>query len=406
MADRIILHCDCNSYFASVESMLDPSLKGLPLAVAGDPESRHGVVVAASMEAKAFGVRTTDTVFAAKKKCPQLVVIVPHHDRYSEISEIINSIYLEYTDRVEPFSVDESFLDVTGCPVLDHMRPEEVADEIRHRIREEVGITVSVGVSWNKCFAKLASDMKKPDATTVIMKEDMKRMVWPLPVSDLLFVGKSTAETLRRAGIITVGDAAAADKDKLELLLGKHGQVLWMYANGLDDEQVRTFYEKRDVKSIGNSFTFSRDLTSPEDIRAGINMLASSVCIRLRKNGFLAGNVQVSIRDPDLKTIQRQRSLEIPTHLQREIADVAFRLVEENRNGGPVRLLGISCSELVPETEAVTQISLFGREDDVDRTKQEKIEDAMASIREKLGKDSIALGFRNTDGTGIRKKNT
>ena len=189
MEDRVILHCDCNSYFASVESMLDPSLKGLPLAVAGDPESRHGVVVAASLEAKQFGVRTTDTVYAAKRKCPQLVIVVPHHSRYAEISELINSIYLEYTDRVEPFSVDESFLDITGCPVLSDHSPQEVADELRKRIKEEIGITISVGVSWNKCFAKLASDMKKPDETTVIMKDDMERMVWPLPVSDLLFVG-------------------------------------------------------------------------------------------------------------------------------------------------------------------------------------------------------------------------
>ena len=405
MKDRVILHCDCNSYFASVEAMLDPSLKGLPIAVAGDPESRHGVVVAASLEAKQYGIKTTDTVYAAKKKCPQLIVVTPHHDRYVEISEIINGIYLEYTDRVEPFSVDESFLDITDCPVLRENTPGEVADELRKRIRDEIGITISVGVSWNKCFAKLASEMKKPDATTVIMKTDMHEKVWPLPVSDLLFVGKSTAETLKRAGILTIGDAASAGKDRLEYLLGKHGEGLWIYANGLDDEQVRTFYEKREVKSIGNSFTFSRDLIATEDIRAGINMLAASVCIRLRKHGYLAGNVQVSIKDPDLKTIQRQKTLDVPTHLQREIADVAYRLVEDNRNSSPVRLLGISCSELVPETEAVTQTSLFDA-DDSKREKHEKIEDAMASIRDKLGKDSIALGFRNTEGTGIRKKNS
>ena len=404
MENRIILHCDCNSYFASVETMMNPSLKGLPVAVAGDPESRHGVVVAASLEAKKFGIKTTDTVYAAKKKCPQLIVVVPHHSKYAEVSELINGIYLEYTDRVEPFSVDESFLDITNCPILRTLSPEETADELRRRIREEIGITISVGVSWNKCFAKLASDMKKPDATTVIFKEEMASKVWPLPVSDLLFVGKSTAETLNKAGIKTIGDAAHTDPEMLTLLLGKHGESLWQYANGLDGERVRTYYDSRDVKSIGNSFTFSRDLVTAEDIRAGINMLAASVCMRLRKHNYYTGNVQVSIKDPELKTIQRQRTLEIPTYLQREIADVAFALVEENRKGNPVRLLGISCSELVPASEAVAQTSLFDIEDKVDRIKQEKLEDAVASIRNKLGKDSIELGFRSTEGTGIRKK--
>ena len=403
MNNRIILHCDCNSYFASVEAMMDPSLKGLPLAVAGDPESRHGVVVAASLEAKRFGVKTTDTVYAAKRKCPQLVVVVPHHSRYAEVSELINNIYLDYTDRVEPFSVDESFLDITNCPILRELSPEETADELRRRVRDEIGITISVGVSWNKCFAKLASDMKKPDATTVIMEEDMRDKVWPLPVSDLLFVGRSTAETLTKAGIKTIGDAAGTDPDTLTLLLGKHGESLWRYANGLDDDQVRAYYDAREVKSIGNSFTFSRDLITSEDIRAGINMLAASVCMRLRKHNYLAGNVQVSIKDPDLKTIQRQRTLEIPTYLQREIADISFSLVEENRKGNPVRLLGISCSDLIPVEDAVAQTSLYDVEDNVDRVKQEKIENAVAFIRNKLGKDSIELGFRSTEGTGIRK---
>ena len=183
MAIRTILHCDCYSYFASVEAMLDPSLKGIPLAVAGDPKSRHGVVVAASQEAKKFGVRTTDTVYAAKKKCPKLVVVVPHHGKYSEVSEMINRIYLEYTDLVEPFSVDESFLDLTGSPALRDRTGKEIADELRFRIKQEIGITISVGVSFNKCFAKLASDMKKPDATTVIMPEDVEDKVWPLPVT-------------------------------------------------------------------------------------------------------------------------------------------------------------------------------------------------------------------------------
>ncbi len=401
MQKRTILHCDCNSYFASVEAMLDPSLKGLPLAVAGDPQSRHGVVVAASMEAKKYGVRTTDTVYAAKKKCPELVVVMPHHSKYSEVSEMINRIYLEYTDLVEPFSVDESFLDLTGSPALRNRTGKEIADELRQRVKLEIGVTISVGVSFNKCFAKLASDMKKPDATTVIMPEDVENTVWPLPVSDLLFVGKSTAASLGRIGIVTIGDIARFGKDKMSELLGKHGAGLWDYASGNDTEPVRSYYDEREVKSIGNSFTFSRDLITPEDIRAGINMLAASVSGRLRRKGFLAGSVQVSIKDPDLKTIQRQRTLDVPTHLQREIAEIAFELVETNRNGSAVRLLGISCSDLVPEGEAVTQMSLFEGTGSTDRQRQEKLEDAVASIKKRMGKDSITLGFRRAEGSGI-----
>ena len=401
MQKRTILHCDCNSYFASVEAMLDPSLKGLPLAVAGDPQSRHGVVVAASMEAKKYGVRTTDTVYAAKKKCPDLVVVMPHHSKYSEVSEMINRIYLEYTDLVEPFSVDESFLDLTGSPALRNRTGKEIADELRRRVKLEIGVTISVGVSFNKCFAKLASDMKKPDATTVIMPEDVENTVWPLPVSDLLFVGKSTAASLGRIGIVTIGDIARSGKDKMSELLGKHGAGLWDYASGNDTEPVRSYYDEREVKSVGNSFTFSRDLITPEDIRAGINMLAASVSGRLRRKGVLAGSVQVSIKDPDLKTIQRQRTLDVPTHLQREIAEIAFELVETNRNGSAVRLLGISCSDLVPEGEAVTQMSLFEGTGSTDRQRQEKLEDAVASIKKRMGKDSITLGFRRAEGSGI-----
>ncbi len=401
MQKRTILHCDCNSYFASVEAMLDPSLKGLPLAVAGDPQSRHGVVVAASMEAKKYGVRTTDTVYAAKKKCPELVVVMPHHSKYSEVSEMINRIYLEYTDLVEPFSVDESFLDLTGSPALRNRTGKEIADELRQRVKLEIGVTISVGVSFNKCFAKLASDMKKPDATTVIMPEDVENTVWPLPVSDLLFVGKSTAASLGRIGIVTIGDIARFGKDKMSELLGKHGAGLWDYASGNDTEPVRSYYDEREVKSIGTSFTFSRKIITPEDIRAGINMLAASVSGRLRRKGFLAGSVQVSIKDPDLKTIQRQRTLDVPTHLQREIAEIAFELVETNRNGSAVRLLGISCSDLVPEGEAVTQMSLFEGTGSTDRQRQEKLEDAVASIKKRMGKDSITLGFRRAEGSGI-----
>ncbi|MBQ4094208.1 MAG: DNA polymerase IV [Oscillospiraceae bacterium] len=403
--DRAILHCDCNSFFASVEMMLDPSLRGKPVAVAGDPKDRHGVVVAASAEAKRFGVRTTDTVYAALRKCPSLVVVPPHHDRYEQVSDAINEIYLQYTDLVDPFSVDESFLDVTHSPYYDGGSLAPLADELRRRVREEIGVTISVGGSFNRCFAKLASEMKKPDGTTVLPREAMEAVIWKLPARDMLYVGKSTAERLQGMGINTIGDIARADREALVAAMGRHGASLWDNANGLDNEPVRSYYAPREVKSIGNSYTFRRDLVTTEEIRTGIAALADSVAARLRAKGLVAYTVQLQIKNPQLKTIQRQRTLERPTHLMREITDICMELLRQHWPiGSPIRLLSVTCSDLVPQQEAGEQISLFAGEADARREKQEKLEAAMAAIREKHGRGSIAFGMRPEDEEDIGKK--
>ena len=269
MADRVILHCDCNGFFASVEMLSRPELAGVPMAVAGDPESRHGIILAKNELAKGYGVKTAETIWQAKKKCPGLVLVPPHHQRYHEISRRVNQIYLDYTDLVDPFGIDESFLDVTGSMHLFPFTPRELADVIRARVRSEIGITISVGVSCCRVFAQLGSDYKKPDATTVIDRENFKEIVYPLPVSDMLFVGRRTAEQLRALGVLTVGDLAAADPVRLTALLGEAGGTLWRYANGNDHEPVGSYYARKRPKSVGNGMTFRRNIVGEGEIRAG-----------------------------------------------------------------------------------------------------------------------------------------
>lgn len=401
--DRIILHCDCNNFFASVEETFRPELRAVPMAVAGDPESRHGIIVAKNQLAKGFGVQTAETIFQAKKKCPDLVLVAAHHDLYHEFYEKINEIYLQYTDLVEPFSIDESYLDVTNSIHLFKMTPKELADHLRERIKQELDITISVGVSFCKVFAKLGSDYKKPNATTVIMRDDVERIVYPLPVSDLIFVGKRSVEALNGIGIRTCGELAALDPDTLHRLLGKSGDMMYRYIHCLDDAPVSSWYEKREPKSIGNSMTFRQDLVGEEQIKAGIAALCDSVAGRLRRKGKKCRTVQVGIRNPDFVTIQRQTTLDTPTHLKSELLKVSMQLVRDNWDmSKPVRLLSVTGSELVNDGEEVpVQMSLFDTVEkdtpEKDPEKQEKIESTIDELREKFGKGAITLGFNRLD---------
>ena len=399
MGDRIILHCDCNSFFASVETVLRPELAKVPMAVAGDPENRHGIILAKNELAKKYDIKTAETIWQAKRKCPDLVLVPPHHELYREYYEKNNAIYLEYTDLVEPFSIDESFLDVTHSLHLFHMTPKELADTLRRRIREENGITISVGVSFCKVFAKLGSDYKKPDATTVIGREDVSKIVYPLPASALLFVGKRSQETLNRYSIRTCQDLANCDREFLVKILGKQGETLWQDINGLDEESVRSFYDRREAKSIGNSMTFPSDLRGEEELAAGIKILADSVATRLRNHGKKCCGIQVGIKDTKFHLKQRQRQLKTPTHLQRDIERIAMELIRENWDmGKPVRLLSVTAYDLVDEgeePEVVEQLSLFdmpGQQDSAENPNQEAIENTVDEIRKKFGKGSISFG--------------
>lgn len=389
--DRIILHSDCNAFYASCEELIDPTLKNVPMAVAGDPEKKHGIILAKNEKAKKYGIVTAETVQSAFRKCPNLVTVAPHHDDYLRISKEINKIYLEYTDLVEPFSIDESYLDITGTIALFGKSPKDLADEIRCRIQKEIGITVSIGVSFCKVFAKMGSEYKKPDATTCITRENLTEILYPQPVENFLYIGAATASKLKKAGIYTVGDLAHTQAHLLVQLFGKQGMSLWNAVNGNDSEAVRSYFEKRNVKSIGNSMTFYRDLKHLSEIKSAVSALAASVAVRLRDENKKCTCVQIQIRDSDFKTISRQKTLSQATWLQREITEVAMQLLCDNWSiGKPIRLLGVTAAELFDADEAFHQVTLFAEEKYNDR--QEKIEDTMDALRKKYGRQVVSFG--------------
>ncbi|MBE6995758.1 MAG: DNA polymerase IV [Ruminococcaceae bacterium] len=391
--DRIILHCDLNCFYASVELLSHPELRDVPVAVCGDPTSRHGIILAKNEPAKRFGVQTAETIWQAKKKCPDLVLLPPHHDLYREYSQKVNAIYDEYTDLVEPFGIDESWLDVTHTLHLFGGDACALADTLRRRVRDELGLTLSIGVSFNKVFAKLGSDYKKPDATTLISRENWQDLIWPLPVGDLLYVGGAARKLLRQYGIATIGQLAACKADMLETLMGKMGVQLHEFANGLDAAPVRSRYDAEPVKSVGNGTTFPQNLTTREQVRSGIAILADSVASRLRHEGLYAAGVHVTIRDPAFHDRSRQKRLSAPTHLIRDITDAAIELVEELWTPPtPIRALTVTAIYLVAEQDAYEQVDLFTAPAAPRKEKQEKLEATMDRIRGKYGSGAILFG--------------
>ena len=394
MTERVILHCDCNGFFASVEMLSRPELKSVPMAVAGDPESRHGIILAKNELAKACGVRTAETIWQAKQKCPDLVLVSPHHQKYHEISKQVNRIYLDYTDLVDPFGIDESFLDVTGSMHLFPMTPKELADVIRARVRQEIGITISVGVSFCRVFAKLGSDYKKPDATTVINRENFRDIVYPLPVGDMLYVGQRTAKSLLSVGIRTIGDLAAADPVRLKALLGEAGTQLWRYATGRDTDPVHAYDQRQRPKSIGNGMTFRRNIVGEEEIRAGVSALVDAVVARMREENCKCTVLQVQVKNPEFRTVQRQCTLSRATWLQRELVTRAMELIRQcNGYGNMIRALTVTAAGLVTTDETEEQLDMFATADTT-TDKQESVEGAMYDIRRRFGKGSISLGLR------------
>ena len=410
MAERLVFHCDCNNFYASCECLERPELREVPMAVAGDPEERVGVVVAKNELAKKAGVKTTDTVWQAKKKCPGIVFVPPRHKFYKEISDRVNGIYRDYSDYVEPASIDESYLDLTGTLDYYGMTARELADTIRERVKREIGVTISVGVANNKVFAKMGSDYKKPDATTVILGEDYKEILWPLPVSDLLFAGKASVKLLNAKDIRTVGDLARQPKERIASLLGRGGETLWAYAPGLDTEPVRRWGEKPEVKSVSHGMTFRRDLYTQEEIRTGIAVQADRIAMSLRRQGLKGSVVSVQIKRPTLEVIQRQVTLGHYTWLQQEIRDVALKLTAENwKAGDPIRAITVGVAGLVPASEATEQLDLFDlmgapEESGKLREKQDKVEAAMDALRQKMGNTAVTLGVQKNEEIGVRRE--
>ncbi len=388
--DRVILHCDCNNYFASVELLDKPELRDQPVAVAGDPEGRHGIILAKNQIAKNYGVQTAETLWQAKKKCPGLILLPPHMDKYRAMSRRVNAIYLDYTDQVEAFSIDESWLDVTASRNL-FGDGAAIADLLRRRVREELGITISVGVSWNKTFAKMGSDYKKPDATTVITRENVSQILYPLPVTDLIFVGKSSGQVLARHGIHTIGDLAACSMAEAEAWLGKGGKGLWLAARGLDDSPVRCYGEHEAVKSVGNGMTYPQDLVGREACIAGLTPLCESVGARLRAQHLKCRTITLQIKDPQLKVISRQKPVDPPTNLTRYLLREVIQLLESAwPEDAPVRLFTVTAGSLMDESAPVTAQLSFLEEAPREDPRQRRLEQALDGLRNRFGQDAIA----------------
>ena len=377
---RTILHCDLNNFYASVECLYRPELRGKPVAVSGDVENRHGIILAKNQLAKAAGVKTGEAIWQAEAKCRGLVCVPPDYKKYLRFSRLARNIYADYSDRIESFGIDENWLDVTGSAALfgDGV---QIAGTIRKRLREELGVTGSVGVSFNKIFAKLGSDMKKPDATTVITKENFRDVVWPLPVEELLYVGRSTKTKLNNRAIFTIGDLARRDVHLLKLSLGVWGETLHSFANGLDQAPVAISGEENFVKSVGNSTTTPRDLINDEDVKLIVYVLAESVAARLRRHGLKCRTVAIHIRNNELYSFERQSKLPVPSFLARDIAGKALEIFRQNYTWDrPIRSLGVRGADLVTADGSV-QLDLFAP----DSAEQEELERTLDRLRERFG---------------------
>ena len=374
-----------------MRTILHPELRGKPVAVCGDQEARHGIVLAKNYAAKRYGIKTGNPIWMARQLCPDIVIVPPHYDLYMHHSELARRIYADYTDRVEPFGLDECWLDVTGSTELfgDGL---QIADALRRRVKEELGITISVGVSFNKVFAKLGSDMRKPDATTVIPADGWEDIVWPLPVSDLLYAGPATTKLLRRYGIRTIGDLARADPYSIKSRLGKCGVILQAYAQGLDRSAVSPAGSVPVVKSIGNSTTMPRDMEDGDGLRIILYILCESVAERLRAQGLRCSTVQVSLRGTDLAWRERQTRLSAPTCTSQNIYDAAYRLYLENADG-PLRSIGVRACQL----DHWGHIQTLLLEDAARTQRLDDLDHAVDNIRRRYGHDSIRRGIMLTD---------
>ena len=392
--DRTILHVDINGCYASIECLYRPQIRDMPVAVSGDAQARHGIILAKNEIAKKCGVKTGETIWQAKLKCPDLVTVPPRFELYLRFSKMARALFRQYSDRVEPFGIDEAWLDISGC---SDRSGRQVAEEIRHRVFSELGVTVSVGVSFNKIFAKLGSDYKKPDAVTVFSRENFKDKIWPLPVSELLYVGPATARKLSSLGITTIGQLACTPVEILEKKLGKWGYVIFSFANGWDSDPVSLADSKSVIKSIGNSTTTPRDLRCDQDAGIVFQMLCESVAARLREQGLIAWGVQISLRDNQLFTFERQTRLTSPTAISTDLHRSAMGLLRENYNWvRPLRSIGIRAIDLVPASDPV-QTNLY--ESLEQRHKKERLELAIDDIRRRFGHYSINRAITTSDPT-------
>ena len=385
---RTILHSDMNSCYASIEAKLNPKLKNKAMAVCGDPKNRHGIILAKSQEAKIIGVKTGEAIWQAKIKCPNLILVPPHYEKYLEFSRKARKIYYSYTNRVEPFGLDECWLDVSESLKL-FGSGEEIANEIRKRMKNELGITVSVGVSFNKVFAKLGSDLKKPDATSVIKRENFKKIVWPLDISSIIGIGKSTKRKLNGIGIYTLGELAKTDVKTVKGILGINGLYLWQYANGFDDRPVKDYSYKEVIKTIGNSSTLVEDLYTNEEVYNIFQILSLNVSKRLREANLSSMGIKIFIRDNNLLSYEFQSPISNPTQSSIILAEKAIDLFKKKYKWNfPIRALGLRAINLVDD-KIPTQTDIFS--DYTEIVKKENLDKAIYNIRKKYNKDILTF---------------
>ncbi|WP_066060749.1 DNA polymerase IV [Neobacillus soli] len=380
---RVILHVDMNSFYASVEMAYDPTLKGKPLAIAGNVEERRGIIVTCSYEARKFGVKTTMPLWEAKKLCPQLIVKSPNFERYRAASIGMFEILRQYTDFVEPVSIDEGYLDISES--FEFGSPIEIAESIQKRVLEQLDLPCSIGIAPNKFLAKMASDMKKPMGITILRKRDIPTVLWPLNTNEMHGVGKKTAEKLKTIGIFTIGELAKGNEIQLKTLLGINGVRIKERANGIDIRPVDP-ESIEEFKSIGNSTTLPRDVSNQHELFRVLESLAETVSVRLKRKNVLATTLSITIRYKDRKTITRSKKLPNPVNHKEDIATFAKQLFLKSWNGDSVRLLGITGNDLVDHEHAYKQLDLFSYEKDA---KKEPLLKTLSSLREKYGKDIV-----------------
>lgn len=388
--ERTILHCDLNNFYASVEQKAHPEYDGMPLAVCGNPEVRHGIVLAKNMLAKAAGVATGEAIWISRKKCPGIVFVPPHYDEYVRYSNEVFGIYTEFTDRVESFGLDECWLDVTGSLRLFGCDGKTLADRIRETVKARTGLTISVGVSFTKVLAKLGSDLKKPDATVVLDREHYMDKIGSLPPSDLIMIGKSTAKKLENLGIRTIRALAEADRTVLRERFGIVADKISDAARGIENEEVRLYYDKRVPKSVSNGTTTPRDMTTEEDFSIVVYALAELVAMRLRRFGMSAQGVGLSVREAaTLHHKSVQTVLSTPTCNASDIAQNAIALLPKiHAFPAPLRAVTVAATRLTDGN--VTQMSLFDAEKD---EREERLEKSIDSIRNKYGYKSVKRGL-------------
>ncbi|MEH7545637.1 DNA polymerase IV [Neobacillus vireti] len=388
---RVILHVDMNSFYASVEMAYDPELKGKPLAIAGNVEERRGIIVTCSYEARKFGVKTTMPLWEAKKLCPQLVVMKPNFERYRAASTAMFEILRQYTELVEPVSIDEGYMDITESFSLGS--PIEIAESIQKRILKQLDLPCSIGIAPNKFLAKTASDMKKPLGITIMRKRDIPTVLWPLNTDEMHGVGKKTAEKLQTIGIHTIGDLAKGNEIQLKSLLGINGLRIKERANGIDFRLVDP-ESVSEFKSIGNSTTLPRDISNQQELFQVLEGLSETVSTRLRRKTVMASALAITIRYKDRKTISKSMKLLNPINHQNDISTIAKQLFLKAWNGDPVRLLGITGNDLVEQDHAYKQLDLFSFEKDA---KKEPLLKTLSSLREKYGKNIIESAGSNNN---------